>query len=705
VAEEILDLDAEFAGNEQILDLDAEFSTSRNYSADQLAAEEERKRTGKRKQFDAEPEFDGDAVPDAISLPTKEIGEFLEPYYDVDARRQIKDIGTPGAVVAAAESIPVAVTGLGTTPVQEDPNASLTARLSEGIGGGLVRTGLTGPLGPLAIGAGEASAKASQIATNEQEPLYTPGNLARIGVAGAVPAAASKVAGAVVPAAANIAKSTAGKVALGTLAGTAAELAGTEAIKGTEYLGTTEDPTLEGLGQALVPTPMDIVTAIPGVAGSAIQAVKAARAIQQDPQVPDMVADKNKIDSEVIQPTDGLRTREGQGQEATAEAITQEAQSPTGLESEAIRSAVSPAGGVAKADVKPRPTPEEFESTGQDLHHGTSRTFDKFEPTTKGQFKTPVDRFYFSEDPAIASNFAYGKGADQVTFDKWAESSGVENPTTDMLRQDLQKAIDGGRELFYADPETGAYKKASSASELTDSDLFDGDVKLFRKGMSPKTITSKVYGKTLDLTDPKNIPGDLLEALKKEGVYDPTETMPNFRHEHSRELIKYAREHGYGKINVRDIYESGYKSTIALPEFIGYGQKDPYAAIYGDIVKPIITKPAKDPVQGPAIKEPQPIEGPAPKYAGAVNIPKLVDSQPEQMELYKAVGQNKAEIDTQRGTTRDPVSGDEGVSAYSHKTLSTRAATHEWSDDKVARLKPNEALNDEQAFALDSATV
>lgn len=267
------------------------------FSEEQRAAEQLRQETGKRKQFDAE------FSPVGSPADPQYWKDVAAPFYDPDARRQIKDPNLGGAASAAAamESIPVAITNLGTTPVDENPNASTAARLSQDVGGGLMRAGLTAPLGPVMLGAGEALAKSNEIATNE--PMANidnrAGTFARVATAGLVPGAASKVAGAVVPRVAEAAPA-AVKWLAGTAAGTGVELAGNEVQKGVEYLGTGNEPkTLEGFGQSLVPTPEDLITLAPGVVGSGVQA---RRAIAGLPQAKPQVLDRTDIRDTPLDP-------------------------------------------------------------------------------------------------------------------------------------------------------------------------------------------------------------------------------------------------------------------------------------------------------------------------------------------------------------------------------------------------------------------
>lgn len=221
-------------------------------------------------------------------------------------------------------------------------------------------------------------------------------------------------------------------------------------------------------------------------------------------------------------------------------------------------------------------TRTEFEKTGEDYLHGTSRSFDRFDAEATNRYGGRVgDKFYFTDKPGVADTFANSSGFQQVSFPEYADKNQIDIGDKDALaeyRDSVDRAIEKGRLLVKSDPD-GKLVHVKDSSELTDDDLYDGDVRLYSKGRAPRVIQTKVYGKTLDLTNPENIPDDLRARLQQEGRYRPWESgLPNFEHEYSSELTRYARENGYGKIKVNDAHESGFQSTIGLPEYIGLGR-------------------------------------------------------------------------------------------------------------------------------------
>lgn len=316
--------------------------------------------------------------------------DLAAPFHDPDARNEIKTMGLPGAVASAAESIPVALTGLGTTPVQENPQASTAARLSEGIAGGIGRVALTGPLGPAAIGGAEAAAKAGQIATTEPEAFSERpiGTAARIGVAGAVPGASAKLAGAVIPAAAKAFSNPAAQLASGIGAGVAADLALTEAQKGTEYLGSTptDEWTAEGFAQSLKPTVMDLATVVPGAVAAGAGAVRGARKLAGVPE------NNSTIQPEGQVIPDELPTTKAEGQ--TGGQIAPDSPSPEVIGQE--RPVINSSPGQAATAVQGKPVWQPVEGG---RYHGTSKEIGKLDNEDP----------YFGSAPDTAQNL-YGRG-------------------------------------------------------------------------------------------------------------------------------------------------------------------------------------------------------------------------------------------------------------------------------------------------------
>jgi len=244
-------------------------------------------------------------------------------------------------------------------------------------------------------------------------------------------------------------------------------------------------------------------------------------------------------------------------------------------------------------------TRAEFEATGEELMHGTDVPFDRFMSKvakdrygkTMGRKKESLGRFYFTEQPNVArsmSDATRAGGHRQVDFDKWAQQQGEDwihsnDPVWDELLEELHSDVrkdmkrKPGRVLAYIDADKGPdLIKVNDPSEIPKMAWAEQyDIRLYEPERWPRVIKTNVYGRTLDLTDPKNVPDDLAKLLKKEGRFDPSKG--GYQHEFSTALVKYARENNYGKIKVNDVYESGFKSTIGIEEYIGYGV-DPHHA-------------------------------------------------------------------------------------------------------------------------------
>ena len=246
-------------------------------------------------------------------------------------------------------------------------------------------------------------------------------------------------------------------------------------------------------------------------------------------------------------------------------------------------------------------TRAEFEATGEELMHGTDVPFDRFMSKVAkdrygakmGQGKESLGRFYFTEQPNVArsmSDATRAGGHRQVDFDKWAEQQGQQwipsnDPVWDDLLEELHSDVrkdmkrKPGRVLAYIDHEKGPNLiKVNDPSEIPKMAWAEQyDIRLYEPERWPRVIKTNVYGRTLDLTDPKNVPDDLAKLLKEEGRFDPIKQTGGWEHEFSPALVKYARENNYGKIKVRDSHESGGRSTIGIEEYIGYGV-DPHHA-------------------------------------------------------------------------------------------------------------------------------
>jgi hypothetical protein len=97
---------------------------------------------------------------------------------------------------------------------------------------------------------------------------------------------------------------------------------------------------------------------------------------------------------------------------------------------------------------------------------------------------------------------------------------------------------------------------------------------LVKKGWEPRVIEAKVYGRTIDLRDPKKFPDDLRAALKEEKRWDPAQLggSATYAHERSRALIEWMRANGYSKAHLLDSPESGGESYLVLPEMIEHNR-------------------------------------------------------------------------------------------------------------------------------------
>lgn len=296
----------------------------------------------------------------------------------------------------------------------------------------------------------------------------------------------------------------------------------------------------------------------------------------------------------------------GEWASSLADTFTRNPKAAAAEADKSIASLIEGADGLAGVGAT---VPPDFLASGEPLLHGTSRKFATFESGAQGRYASrTANKFYFTDNPRTAEQFANASGYQQVALDKYMNSGDFETEAEALtkMRSDLDRQISKGRKLVYTDAETGATVPVESASQVPDEDLTDGNVRLYAKDRAPNVIESQVYGKTLDLRNPDNIPADLAARLKKEGRFDPTEKFPNFGHEFSPELLKYARENGYGKIRVRDVAESNFESIIALPEYIGHGKtpEQVYAAVQRANPKAAPPMPIAEPID-PKTFDPQ----------------------------------------------------------------------------------------------------
>ena len=259
--------------------------------------------------------------------------------------------------------------------------------------------------------------------------------------------------------------------------------------------------------------------------------------------------------------------------------------------------------GLAYAAARGQPpwelTREEFEQTAETFLHGTSRLFEQFaqegEPykdrygkeTMAGAYRRPVGtepnpgRFYFTEDPLVAGTFS-STGSAEASVHNVPRGLLEEDWQSGDVREAVEERVERGWKLQYMD-EDGKWQDAKSVSEVDEQDPLvfdDGIVRVYPPTREPRIIETKVFGSTLDLRDPQNIPEELNRLLKREGRFTPDDPymLPGWDHEYSKVLIDYAREKGYGKIRVKDGYQSGFESIIGLSEYIGLN-RDPHREI------------------------------------------------------------------------------------------------------------------------------
>jgi len=214
---------------------------------------------------------------------------------------------------------------------------------------------------------------------------------------------------------------------------------------------------------------------------------------------------------------------------------------------------------------------------GETLLHGTRAKFDSFSEGAKDRYgRDGTDKFYFTDSPAVANRFASGgRGVQAADYNGWVEhfeGGESDEESFDRYKDYLSNAMQK-RDVYVMNWNGDGYFKLTPKL-LQDKDTEtlleeEAEVLAYEKGFEPRVLRAKVSGKVLDLTDPSQIPSDLMNVLKREGKFNPSErSLPNWDHEYSKALVRYAREKGYGRIKVRDGYESGFRSTIALPEFI-----------------------------------------------------------------------------------------------------------------------------------------
>jgi hypothetical protein len=239
------------------------------------------------------------------------------------------------------------------------------------------------------------------------------------------------------------------------------------------------------------------------------------------------------------------------------------------------------------------PTHAELATSGEVLLHGTHRSFDTFGgDAAANRYGRVTDlakrRSYFTNKDEVATTFAHSGAFKQVDVAHWAEAQGEDWASLSKVERteyrskligQLNARIKKGERLFYTD-DKGALVRAHSAQSVPRDQWVDGDVRIYAADRTPRVIKATVYGKTLDLTDPANVPEDLAAILKKEGRFNPSDPMAGiyFKHEFSPALIDYAEKNGFGKIKVKDAYESGFESTIGLHSYVDTGAGAPILA-------------------------------------------------------------------------------------------------------------------------------
>lgn len=262
------------------------------------------------------------------------------------------------------------------------------------------------------------------------------------------------------------------------------------------------------------------------------------------------------------------------------------------------------------------PDPD-FLRTGEDLFHGTRRAFDRFDPSQAGgptsrgrstgpQLESQGAKFYFSDDPAVASRFAEA-GIPEASLSELVERAGATS-VEDLTPDDLVSVFDENSTVLVATDIDAAgghvYEVAQDPADLLakiQASELDADeivLRRLRSDASPRVVRTQVFGERLDLSGFMAIdemPEGLLEALEADGLVRrvnrgqmyPTrgaEGVGGFQrattdgvilegwqtHERSfKNTAEWMRAHGYGKAVVPDSIESGGVSVVGLAEFIG----------------------------------------------------------------------------------------------------------------------------------------
>ena len=246
---------------------------------------------------------------------------------------------------------------------------------------------------------------------------------------------------------------------------------------------------------------------------------------------------------------------------------------------------------------------EDFDSTAEEFLHGTDRPFDQFEQGAKSNlWNNKTGGFFFTKNEEVAHRFAnYNRGGqDRLDNSMLGQGGHTPDGIYDIPGFDeWGKRAKEGEDLFtretFSDYADWNQANGMNVFKIDENDVMtpykkgmhlDPDrhsLKVFRKGHEPRIIKTKVYGKTLDLTDPGQFDPDLVAQLAKgnqwerglaEMVHRYKDDVDNYRYQmqanyqmipNSKAIKDYAAKHGYGKIKMADAYESGFES-IYVPD-------------------------------------------------------------------------------------------------------------------------------------------
>lgn len=135
------------------------------------------------------------------------------------------------------------------------------------------------------------------------------------------------------------------------------------------------------------------------------------------------------------------------------------------------------------------------------LLHGTSASFDKFDPAAaRGYISDQVNGFYFTDKPDVAERFAFRGGSSDILTS--------EDVSLKEAKKHVQEILDQGGKAYLDDG-------SGKPSLLTSSDAIPTDfvVYTFAPGREPRIIEATVRGRELDLRNPARWPKPLLDSL------------------------------------------------------------------------------------------------------------------------------------------------------------------------------------------------